>query len=272
MPTKNAPSRWRPRPTFRLTTAEATTTRRAINLRHSVLGASGTLGTGRQPVKHHLDRIHRNLRIWAPTPRIAGRTLRPSPSDAGPDSVPDRPRSRGGGSSKTRGDLLRDRRRRPRGACATGPRRNAPSRLRLRPAFRLTAAEAAADRRAINLGRSVLGASRTLGRRNRLVKKSGSEDLAICGIFFSHRVELRLKPHALVWRGQKKAGYAGPGRKDSPSRERFRPPSRRTFRFRVVLLGGLRPTGAPCSAQAETYDTGPVRSRGFGAQSSRNLR
>jgi hypothetical protein len=40
------------------------------------------------------------------------------------------------------------------------------------------------------------------------------------------------------------------GRKNSPSRERFRPPSRRTFRFRVVLLGGLRPTGAPCSAQA----------------------
>ena len=40
---KNAPSRLRPRPTFRLTTAEATTTRRAINLRHSVLGASGTL-------------------------------------------------------------------------------------------------------------------------------------------------------------------------------------------------------------------------------------
>ena len=87
---------------------------------------------------------------------------------------------------------------------ATGPRRNAPSRWRLRPAFRLTAAEATADRRAINLGRSVLGASRTLGGRNRLVKKSGSEDLAICGIFFSHRVELRLEPHALVWRGQKK--------------------------------------------------------------------
>ncbi len=44
-PQRNAPSRLRPRPTFRLTTAEATTTRRAINLGHSVLGASGTLGT-----------------------------------------------------------------------------------------------------------------------------------------------------------------------------------------------------------------------------------
>ena len=39
----------------------------------------------------------------------------------------------------------------------------APSRWRLRPASRLTAAEAATTRRAINLGRSVLGASRTLG-------------------------------------------------------------------------------------------------------------
>ena len=42
---RNAPSRLRPRPTFRLTAAEATTTRRAINLRRSVLGASGTLWT-----------------------------------------------------------------------------------------------------------------------------------------------------------------------------------------------------------------------------------
>ena len=59
---ENAPSRLRPRPTFRLTTAEATTTRRAINLRHSVLGASGTLWTGWPPVKHQLDEIRRKLR------------------------------------------------------------------------------------------------------------------------------------------------------------------------------------------------------------------
>ena len=72
---------------------------------------------------------------------------------------------------------------------------------------------------------------------------------------------------------RKKNGRARrPGRKDSPSRERFRPPSRRTFRFRVVLLGGLRPTGAPCSAQAGIYDKGPVRSRGSRAETSRKLR
>ena len=53
---ENAPSRWRPRPASRLTTAEATTTRRAINLRRSVLGASGTLWTGRLPVKHPYGR------------------------------------------------------------------------------------------------------------------------------------------------------------------------------------------------------------------------
>lgn len=47
---------------------------------------------------------------------------------------------------------------------------NAPSRLRLRPAFRLTAAEAAADRRAINLVRSVLGALTTLGQQFARVK------------------------------------------------------------------------------------------------------
>jgi len=43
-PRKNAPSRWPLRPTFRLTSAEATADRRAINLRRSVLGAIGTLG------------------------------------------------------------------------------------------------------------------------------------------------------------------------------------------------------------------------------------
>jgi hypothetical protein len=57
-------------------------------------------------------------------------------------------------------------------------------------------------------------------------------------------------------RGKKKGRAHSPGRKDSPSRERFRPPSRRTFRFRVVLLGGLRPTGAPCSAQTESRRSG----------------
>ena len=53
----------------------------------------------------------------------------------------------------------------------------------------------------------------------------------------------------------------GNQRRNSPSRERFRPPSRPTFRFRVQLLGRLRPTGAPCSAQAGIYENGHARSR-----------
>jgi hypothetical protein len=83
---------------------------------------------------------------------------------------------------------------------------------------------------------------------------------------------LRLAVCALAVRKEENGRTRGSGRKSSPSRERFRPPSRRTFRFRVVLLGGLRPTGAPCSAQAETYGHGPVRSRGSERQTCRNLR
>ena len=74
---------------------------------------------------------------------------------------------------------------------------NAPSRWRLRPASRLTSAEAAADRRAINLGRSVLGASRTLGSAPGVVKASGGELFGNCAIFFSRRVRLHLAPSAL---------------------------------------------------------------------------
>ena len=148
----------------------------------------------------------------------------------------------------------------------SGPQRNAPSRLRLRPAFRLTAAEATADRRAINLGRSVLGASQdTRGRRT---GRQGAREAKLSQIaIFSFRTGSTLRIVRMCsscLRGRKRAGHEGPAAKSSPSRERFRPPSRRTFRFRVVLLGGLRPTGAPCSAQAETYDTGRVRSRGSG--------
>jgi hypothetical protein len=68
-----------------------------------------------------------------------------------------------------------------------GSKENAPSRWRLRPAFRLTAAEATAYRRAINLGRSVLGACGTLGGHQGSVKPSESELLAICEVFFRHR-------------------------------------------------------------------------------------
>ena len=70
---------------------------------------------------------------------------------------------------------------------SSGPRRNAPSRLRLRPAFRLTAAEAAADRRTINLGCSVLGAWLTLGGPGLSVKELGDMVPANCAFFFSHR-------------------------------------------------------------------------------------
>ena len=65
---KNAPSRWRPRPAFRLTSAEAIATRRAINLRRSVLSASATLGTTRSPVKKHPYESRCNLRRSWPAP------------------------------------------------------------------------------------------------------------------------------------------------------------------------------------------------------------
>ena len=45
---------------------------------------------------------------------------------------------------------------------ACGTKENAPSRSRLRPEIRLTAAEATADRNSINLWRSVLGAKGNL--------------------------------------------------------------------------------------------------------------
>ncbi len=86
----------------------------------------------------------------------------------------------------------------------TGPTRNAPSRCRLRPAIRLTSAEAGATRRTINLGRSVLGASRTLGGSSTRVKASRDMLAAICEVFFSHMVELRSQVHALVDREKKK--------------------------------------------------------------------
>ena len=76
------------------------------------------------------------------------------------------------------------------------PRRNAPSRWRLRPASRLTSAEAGADRRAINLGRSVLGASRTLGGVSSLVKERCEELLAIC-VFFCTQGSSCVPPHML---------------------------------------------------------------------------
>src|SRR5262249_6647294 len=133
------------------------------------------------------------------------------------------------------------------------PQRNAPSRWRLRPASRLTSAEAGADRRAINLGRSVLGASSTLRGASSGVKAARGEVLAICVFFFSQQSNCASKRLFGATSREENGPGSRPTRRSSPSRERFRPPSRRTFRFRVVLLGGLRPTGAPCSAQAGLY-------------------
>src|SRR5438876_7477918 len=60
-------------------------------------------------------------------------------------------------------------------------KRNAPSRWRLRPAFRLTSAEAVAYRRTLNLGRSVLGAVVTLRTHALQVKRPALDDFrAIC--------------------------------------------------------------------------------------------
>ena len=69
----------------------------------------------------------------------------------------------------------------------------------------------AADRRAINLGRSVLGAATTLEGAYNCVKTGPNGLVAICDLFFSHRVALRIRAHALVLaEGQKGAGHRGP--------------------------------------------------------------
>jgi hypothetical protein len=70
--------------------------------------------------------------------------------------------------------------------------KNAPSRWRLRPASRLTAGEPAATRRAINLGRSVLGASRTLGALPEPVKEPELQLVANCDLFFSQQADCGL--------------------------------------------------------------------------------
>jgi hypothetical protein len=92
---ENAPSRLRPRPTFRLTTAEATTTRRAINLGHSVLGASGTLWVDARPVKRRADGIRRKLRARIRRPSEARSPSSPEPSRPTVGSRRSCPRTRG---------------------------------------------------------------------------------------------------------------------------------------------------------------------------------
>ena len=146
--------------------------------------------------------------------------------------------------------------------CLDRSKESAPSRWRLRPTIRLTSAEATATRRVINLGHSVLGATRTLGGSSTAVKAFLDGHVANCELFFSHRVKLRARVTcSSASEEEKRPGTKARPQEDSPSRERFRPPSRRTFRFRVVLLGGLRPTGAPCSAQGHCMQIRTWRSR-----------
>ena len=133
-----------------------------------MLGASGTLWTGRLPVKHPTNTVRRKLReifarlVWLIT---------------------------GSGSSQTPHSRAHE---------------NAPSRWRLRPASRLTAAEATADRGAINLGRSVLGASRTLG--GVAVARQGVEKGTCRKLryFLFTTAMLRLAFYALAARGEEK--------------------------------------------------------------------
>jgi hypothetical protein len=121
----------------------------------------------------------------------------------------------------------------------TRARENAPSRWRLRPAFRLTSAEAGADRRAINLGRSVLGATRTLGGTHEAVKAPGGELLAICDLFFSHRVRLQSAPSVLPLLEEEKR----PGTKARP--QRFAEPGTLSSTFPTNLpLPRSAPRGA----------------------------
>ena len=111
----------------------------------------------------------------------------------------------------------------------------------------------------------------TLGGESRAVKERRAEVLAICEVFFSHRIRLRKQLHALQRRRQARKGSHSRRATNSPSRERFRPPSRPTFRLRVRLLGRLRPTGAPCSAQRDSCKEGRA-DQGRCRMNSRNLR
>ena len=94
---------------------------------------------------------------------------------------------------------------------------------------------------------------------------SDAENPAICALFITH-----------VWTCQTCyclcAPYEGtepPSQgRDSPSRVRFRPPHRRTFRFRVLPTGRLRPTGVPCSAHAAIYAEKGRRIKGTGDETT----
>ena len=91
-----------------------------------------------------------------------------------------------------------------------GPRKSTPRRWLPRPTSQPTAAEATVCRRAINLRRSVLGAHGTLRPRDRGVKCVPIAKPALCVVFLSHSMSLRLSACALKRKGPwfRRAGCA----------------------------------------------------------------
>ena len=78
----------------------------------------------------------------------------------------------------------------PAGGTAIGPQKMHRAGLPLRPTSRLTFAEASADRGAINLRRSVLGAHGNLGRATHPVKWRKLKKGANCGRLHSKEISL----------------------------------------------------------------------------------
>jgi hypothetical protein len=188
---------------------------RAFNLGRSVLGALGNLTTHSRPVKPIETQYLANCGI-----------LRFNPAIACP------------GSQRRR-----------------NARKNAPRPVLLRPAFRLTSAEAIACRRAINLRRSVLGAPGTLGPLDGRVKRGRKSICALCEIFFTNRTYLRSALRALHGRDQ---GFAEPGALSSTFPADL-PLPRTASRESFVLLasrarrsGNLRSPTHPCKGIRRT--------------------
>jgi hypothetical protein len=245
--TKSAPSRRRLRPAIRPTSAEASATRRAINLGRSVLGAATTLGDTQGSVKHPCGRISRNFRVL-PQRANSGRTVpfrqRSLPRRHDRGQTLDTAEQTSGAVTKACRPIH--------GSAGDQPRTTKKCTEPVTPSSSFPTDRRRSDCHSENLQPRAL--------RTRCMRDSRAayeprqdhveNDLAQIATFSFHT------GHAAPRRAcssdlerEKAAGPEDPAA-DSPSRERFRPPSRRTFRFRVVLLGGLRPTGAPCSAQA----------------------
>ena len=117
-----------------------------------------------------------------------------------------------------------------------------------RPTSRLTAAEATACRRAINLRRSVLGALGTLGPRSTPRQATSRSEMRSLRTFL-------YTTHTLA---SDVVCSRKDGTKDSPSRVRFRPLSRLTFRFRVRPSGRASSYSRPVLGAAAIYAFGTV--------------